>query len=95
MLKTMALKITLDSYPIAAALLPAGFLKVNERYVLDCYVIINDVAIDMYHPGTADQKQVTLQNLWMVAEEFRENFVKVTPGREPQGAFFEVRRVNN
>lgn len=43
MIKTMAIKITEETYPIAVACLPDGFVHTKKKFVLGSYLIINDL----------------------------------------------------
>lgn len=43
MIKTMAVKITEETYPIAIACLPPGFAQTNKKCVLGSYLVINDL----------------------------------------------------
>lgn len=43
MIKTMAIKITEETYPIAVACLPDGFVHVKKKFVLGSFLVINDL----------------------------------------------------
>jgi hypothetical protein len=43
MIKTLAVKITEETYPIAIACLPPGFASTNKKCVLGSYLVINDL----------------------------------------------------
>ena len=46
-IKTMAVRITEDTYPIAVACLPSTFSQIKKKLVFDSYLVINDLK----HPG--------------------------------------------
>lgn len=50
MIKTMALKITEETYPIAVACLPDGFALIRKKFVLGHYLVINDLQFPDYNP---------------------------------------------
>jgi len=52
MIKTMAVKITEENYPIAVACLGAGFATTNKQCTIGAYLVINDWQYpDFSQPG--------------------------------------------
>jgi hypothetical protein len=43
MIRTLAVEITEDTYPIAVACLPPGFALIKKKIVLGSYLVVNDL----------------------------------------------------
>ena len=69
MLKTMAIRITKETYPIAAACLPVRFLLVQPERVIGCFLVINEKAF--HDTDNADApRTITFDNAWYCEEDF-------------------------
>ena len=56
-IKTMAVEITENTYPIAVACLPPKFALIRKKLVLGSYLVINDLQIPNYQPDTEDDEE--------------------------------------
>lgn len=92
-IKTQAILITEETYPIAVACLPAGFAAYPFANVKGYWLVINV-------PGTYDRNSfdgdnfsplVTVHNLWIHPNEFSEKYdvINKKPGRPAEGAWVE------
>lgn len=57
MIKTLAVKITPATYPIAVACLPAGFALIKKRLVMGAYLVINDLQFPDYDPRSESEEE--------------------------------------
>ena len=98
-IKTMAILITEDTYPIAVACLPAGFAAYPFDNAKGFWLVINV-------PGLYDRNSfdgdgvsplITLHNLWISQSEFLNKYkiINQRPGRKAENvwAWVEVERV--
>lgn len=85
--KTMALKITEKSYPVAVACLPAGFMNIAPKETFGNYLVINEVAVESSEDGV--DKILRVGNGHYEAELFKETFEFVE--NELKTNFTEVR----
>lgn len=87
LVKTMALKITEKSHPVAVACLGPWFLDRTVKSVTDSYLVINEIGSF----GTdGDAKTMTISNRLYTREEFAQIYEFVDP--ELKTNFTEVRR---
>lgn len=56
MIKTLATKITPETYPIAVACLPGGFVLIKKKLVMDSYLVINDLQFPEWSPDGSVSK---------------------------------------
>ncbi len=83
MLKTMAVKITEDNYPIAVACLAAGFATYPVKEVVGCYLVINELGVDTFkHEG--DRPFLVVGNSWMTEKLFNETYQFVEDMNDPK-----------
>ncbi len=69
MLKTMAIKITEDNYPVAVACLAAGFAALPLKKVLGGYLVINKLEVKNFSKeGT--RPYLVIGNSWMTEKMF-------------------------
>jgi hypothetical protein len=69
MLKTMAIKITEDNYPVVAACLAAGFSAIPLKKVLGCYLVINELEVKNFSKE-GDRPYLVVGNSWMTEKRF-------------------------
>lgn len=91
-IKTQAILINEETYPIAVACLPAGFAAYPFANVNGYWLVINV-------PGSYDRNSfdgdnfsplVTVHNLWISNKEFTKkyNIINQKPGRKPEGVYW-------
>lgn len=86
LIKTMALKITEKSYPVAVACLSGSFAIDSPKHAMGRYLVINEVNTI----STEFEKAFALSNRLYTKEEFAEIYEFVDP--ELKTNFTEVRR---
>lgn len=101
-IRTMAVEITESNYPVAVACLPATFALIPVEEVIGNVLVINALEpmtrsrAMQYGYGTRrmeSETSVTLQNLWMPLELFKEEYKYTSPGRK--SGFAEVVKVKD
>lgn len=56
MIKTLAVKITPETYPVAVACLPGGFVLLKKKLVMGSYLVVNDLQFPDWSPdGSRDE----------------------------------------
>lgn len=91
-IKTQAISITEETYPIAVACLPAGFAEIPLGNVVDCFLVINELGTithnDEYHQSVG----TGLNNAWYTQTEFLKKYdvVNKKPGVMARNAWYEV-----
>ena len=89
MIKTMAVKITDETYPIACACLPGAFATFPVKRVLGAYLVIND--IDAIHIDGDRSPSKVLTNKWVASDSFWKNYDFVED--EDEMRFIEVVKI--
>lgn len=89
-IKTLAVEITENTYPIAVACLPARFAMVPFSKVDGCILVINEYRAASYCE-TSGREILVVENGWFPKEEFEDEFRYLTPGRKGAN-FAEVER---
>ena len=87
-IKTQAILITEETYPIAVACLPAGFAEYPFDNVDGCWLVINVPGAqdgDEYH-----SPRVGIYNEWLHPKTFFAKYKDVNkkPGRKPEGPYW-------
>lgn len=73
MLRTMAVKISIKTYPIACACLAAGFATTPLEQVLDHYLVINELEAKRFK-SEGERPILVIGNSWMSEKIFKENY---------------------
>ena len=90
-IKTMAIRITEDTYSIAVACLPPTFAQIGKDLVFGTYLVIN--ALDTTVDENEQQVKLSLTNFWSTEELFLVEYDFVGPVRKT--LFTEVVKMRN
>lgn len=72
MLRTMAMQITRENYPLAFALMPVGFVLEPLPEVLDNYIVINEIGVRGNLNGT--DRTITYTTTKYTEAEFKRTY---------------------
>ena len=92
-IKTMAVIINEETYPIAVACLAHGFATLPFRQVVGTILVINEICTKPNKKGNGEPI-LTLSNSWMETDLFTDTY---QPAGQPFNfnKFVEVEKINN
>lgn len=83
MLKTMAVRITKENYPIAVACLAAGFATIPLKETLGCYLVINEISAESFRKEGI-RPYLVVSNIWMTTKSFIDTYQFVDEMYDPE-----------
>lgn len=93
--KTLAVQINEDTYPIAVACLPGHFVESAFAEVEGAWLVINDLVSAFGDEGEGSHVRHYLDNRWLPEEEFKTSYEVINrkAGAPAKNAFVEVDRL--
>jgi len=89
MIEMLAVKIDDDSYHIAVACLPPGFINVPKSRAVGAYLVINEPTLQILENG---KELLVIANSWQSAEDFIEHY-SFTSELVGDGQFSPIERI--
>jgi hypothetical protein len=93
-IKTMAMEITEETWPIAVACLPAGFARIPKDRVLRHILVINEICVQYKFKKNRSRKPLGLKidNAYVSKDFFDRNFTMT--GRLKKNQFVPVEQIH-